>query len=140
MSPFFQPPTVDDVGPVPPERLPIPPFPRGRPEDRLFAHYKSRARGRTVLLLKAGGCAILDYPIQMVPAWQEVGDPFTETGIGGYLYTDLDRVFLGGHKYEITDAEAARLTACGYGDGISYEHWGDLTTRTWDSLNTWEEP
>lgn len=138
--PFFEPPTVDDVGPVPPDWVPVPPIPFGRPEQRLFAHMKSRARGRTVLLLKAGGCVILDYPTQMVPAWQDEGDPFTENGIGGYLYTDLDRVFLGGHRYEINDAEAVRLTVCGYGSGITYERWGDLSGRAWQSLNTWEAP
>lgn len=138
--PIFSPPVVDDVGPVPADWVPVPPIPYGKPAQRLFAHMKSRARGRTVLLLKAGGCAIFDYPVQQVPPWQGEGDPFTETGIGGYAYTDIDRVFLGGHIYYVTDAEATRLINCGYGGGITYGTWGSLSSRSWGSLNTWEAP
>lgn len=115
-------------------------FPQGSPEQRLWGHYRSRPRGRTILLLSAGTCVALDWPAQVVPTEPAEGDPFTESGIGGYLYTEIDRVFLGGHVYRITDEEAARLTTCGYGAGISTDTWESLEDDTWGSLDSWEDP
>lgn len=115
----FETPTVDDVPPVPGDWLPIPPFPGGTPEQRLFSHFKNRARGHTIILLKTGDAVQIDYPVQQVPAWQEVGDPFTETGLAGYSYTDIARVFLGGHVSVIDEDEAVLLTVAGYGAGIA---------------------
>lgn len=146
---FFEPPTVDDVGPVPADWLPIPALPRGRPEQRLFAHMKSRARGRTVILLKTGDAFATDYPVQQVPPWQETGDPFTESGLAGYPYTDIARVFLGGHVDIVNSDEATLLTAAGFGDGLTpipappprQLHWGALADDTWlnffNNYGTW---
>lgn len=93
-----------------------------------------------MLLLTGGGCAIVDYPAQTVPATQEEGDPFTEVGIAGYTYDQLDRVFLGGHVYDITEEEAERLIACGYGEGVTGDPtWEGAEDHTWDSLGNWEE-
>jgi hypothetical protein len=113
--PTFEPPVVYENPPVLED---VPPFPQGTPQQRLFSHYRSRPRGRTILLLSAGGCVALDYPTQMVPGDPAEGDPFTESGLGPYLYTEIDRIFTGGHVYEITEEEADRLTTCGYGSGI----------------------
>lgn len=115
MCPTFQPPTIDENPPVLGD---VPPFPQGTPEQRLWGHYRSRPRGRTVLLLSAGGCALLDYPSQLVPGDPSEGDPWIEVGLGGYLYTEIDRIFMGGHVYRITSEEAERLTECGYGGGV----------------------
>lgn len=145
----FEPPTVDDVPPVPSDWLPIPPIPGGRPEQRLFAHFKNRARGRTVILLKTGAAFAVDYPVQQVPAWQEVGDPFTETGLAGYPYSDIARVFLGGHIDIVNSDEATLLTAAGFGAGLTpipdpsprELHWGALADDTWlnfaNNYGTW---
>lgn len=141
---FFEPPTVDDVPPVPSDWLPIPALPGGRPERRLFAHFKNRARGRTVILLKTGAAFATDYPTQMVPAWQDQGDPFTESGLAGYPYSQIARVFLGGH-IDIVDAdEATLLTAAGFGAGLTPVpepppanlRWGALAGGTWADFAT----
>lgn len=120
--PTFQPPTVDDVPPVVGD---VPPFPFGGPQVRLFGHFKSRARGRTVLLFKNGTCTVLDWPTQTVNSdpTQGDGDVWTEEGIGGYLYSDIARVFTGGHIHYVTDAEAAALAACG-GYTVTTCGWG----------------
>lgn len=141
---YFEGPTVDDVPPVPPDWLPIPVLPSGRPEQRLFAHFKNRARGRTVILLTSGDAFAVDYPTQMVPAWQDQGDPFTETGLAGYAYTDIARVFLGGHIDIVDSDEAELLTAAGFGDGLtpipepppSELRWGALAGGTWEDFAT----
>lgn len=141
---FFEPPTVDDVPPVPADWLPIPALPGGRPERRLFAHFKSRARGRTVILLKNGTAFVTDYPVQQVPGWQGVGDPFTESGLAGYSYTEIARVFLGGHVDIVNSAEADLLTAAGFGAGLTpipdpsprTLRWGALAGGTWADFAT----
>lgn len=114
--PTFVAPTVDDVPPV---LKRVPGFPQGDPQTRLFAHYKSRARGRTLLWLVGDTFVLVDWPAQLVPVDPSEGDPFTESGIAGYEYVDIYRVFMGGHIYEITSAEATILTAAGYGSGIT---------------------
>jgi hypothetical protein len=141
---YFEPPTVDDVPPVPADWLPIPPIPAGRPEQRLFAHFKNRTRGRTVILLETGDAFATDYPVQQVPAWQEQGDPFTETGLAGYSYTDIARVFLGGHVDIVNADEATLLTSAGFGAGLtpipepppSDLRWGALAGGTWSDFAT----
>lgn len=141
---FFEPPTVDDVPPVPSDWLPIPALPGGRPERRLFAHFKNRARGRTVILLKTGAAFATDYPVQMVPAWQDQGDPFTESGLAGYPYSQIARVFLGGHIDIVDAAEATLLTAAGFGAGLTpipepppaNLRWGALAGGTWSDFAT----
>ncbi|HEY4410484.1 MAG TPA: hypothetical protein VGO87_11420 [Acidimicrobiia bacterium] len=136
----FETPVAFDVGPLPADWLPVPRIPYGSPEQRMAAHRRSLPRGRTILLLKDGTCRQVDYPVQMVPAWQEDGDPFTQIGIAGYLYSDIARIFYGGHVDYVNSAEAAQLTTCGYGAGLSQVHWSDLTGDTWESLDTWENP
>ncbi len=110
MSPTFQPPTVDDVPPV----LDGPyPWPTGPVEYRLFSHYKNRARGRTVILKKDGTCITCDNPVQMVSQDNDQVSVFLEQGLQEIPYTDIARVFLGGHIYYVTDDEAAQLAECG---------------------------
>lgn len=124
--PTFQPPTVDDVPPVLAHQAA--PWPRGPIEYRLFAHFKQRARGRTLILLKTG-CVVegpFDWPPQLVntdPS-EGNGDVFTEQGLAGIPYTQIDQVFMGGHIYEISDAQATCLTTAGYGAGITYCGFG----------------
>lgn len=108
--PTFQPPTVDENPPV---LRDVPPFPYGGPEIRFYGHMKSRARGRTILLLNSGSCVTLDWPTQTVNTDPSEGDVWTEQGIGGYTYSQIARVFTGGHVYYVTDAEAAALLVCG---------------------------
>lgn len=114
--PLFQPPVVYDNPPVL-EDVPI--FPRGTPQQRLFGHMRSRPRGRTILLLKAGPCVAVDYPTQLVPGSPAEGDVWTEQGLAGYTYDEIARVFMGGHVYVVSDAEAAQLVTCGYGSGLT---------------------
>lgn len=76
------------------------------PEDRrninlLLRHYKPHQKG--VTLLKVGG------------VWQLVSYPSINQ------LRDAERVLLGGHVHEVTDAEATELTAAGYGDRINLE-------------------
>lgn len=86
--PTFTPPTVDDL----PALLPTT---RGPARD-LWKWHGGHARGRTVL--KEGG------------AYSTV-DAFAETQA---RLTAADFVYLGGHVYEVSAAEAAALTAAGY--------------------------
>lgn len=88
MSPTFHPPTADT----------LPPTVKGLPGNGaaylLLRHFKSRARGRTVLKT-AGVYATVDNPTQ------EQLDAATE-------------VYLGGHVYTVSDAVATALAAAGY--------------------------
>lgn len=109
--PIFQPPTIDDVPPV----IDGPyPWPTGPIEYRLFGHYRNRPRGRTVILKTDGTCVgPLDWPAQLVSQDNDTFSVFVEQGLAGVPYTDIARVFTGGHIYYVTDAEAAQLLACG---------------------------
>jgi hypothetical protein len=85
---------------------------------RLFRHYGSRARGRTVILKTDGTAVVVDYPVQ----YHLDSDPFTQAGWNNILFRDIQAVFLGGHEYVITDATAEQLAAQGVGgtiDGVS---------------------
>jgi hypothetical protein len=95
--PSFSPPTVDDSGPVSFDRNDLTLNPLG---FRLFRHFKSRARGRTVLKSVAGVYTTVDTPTQ---------DEIDAAAI----------CYLGGHIYPISAAEATALTAAGYGAYIS---------------------
>lgn len=119
--PTFQPPTVDDVPAV---IGPVPPFPRGTPKQRFFSHMKSRARGRTLIYKTDGTFVLVDWPAQMVRNDSSEGDVFIEQGLAGIPYTDIRRVFMGGHIHSITQAEANALTAAGFSDGLG----GNLLT------------
>lgn len=68
---------------------PVPPL-----SQRLMRHFKSRARGRSVLLLDG------EYQTVDTPSQAQI-DLATE-------------VYLGGHVYEVTGAQAAALEAAGY--------------------------
>jgi len=58
------------------------------------------------------------------PRLQDVGDPFTESGLADIPYTSIARVFTGGHGLLRDDAEAAALLACG-GHPSHSCGWGD---------------
>lgn len=65
---------------------------------RLFGHFAAHRRGYTV---------------------RKVGDTYIQ---GTEVYSDdqnsADVLYLGGHTYEVSDDEAAALTAAGYGDNL----------------------
>lgn len=89
--PIFNPPTVDDVPRVLPST-------RG-PAYWLFRHY-AQTRGRTVLKSAAGVYTTVDTPT------------VDECAAAAAVY-------LGGHQYVVSDAEAAALTSAGYGACLS---------------------
>lgn len=137
----FQPPVVFDVSPLTEDLLPIPNFPRGTPKQRFYSHMNMRPRGRTIILLKTGVCVAVDWPSQMVPSPPEPGDPFIESGIAGYPYTEIARVFMGGHVEPVNAAEANLLAAAGYGAGLTplsphQTTWNDLRATRWNELLT----
>lgn len=105
MSPVYFPPTTDDVPPV----LPPDKYGGDLTAYRLFAHYKSRARGRTVILKTDNTCVVVDWPIE------ETGSNFDITSIGGVPVAQISRVFMGGHTHSVTSAEQSALQACGAG-------------------------
>lgn len=84
--PVFQPPTADLVPPFPPTTT--------GPARRLFAHYKARARGQSVL--RTAGV----YATVVTPSQTQI-DSATE-------------YYAGGHVYTVTQAVADALTAAGY--------------------------
>lgn len=115
--PTFQPPTIDDVPPVTGERHP---WPTGPAEYRLFSHYKNRARGRTLILKTDGTVAgPFDWPTQLVYNENTPASSFVTQGLAEIPNSAIARVFTGGHIHYVSAAEAALLTAAGYGSGIS---------------------
>lgn len=92
----FNPPTDDVVPPVylswPDHYRPVP-----RLSQRLFRHYKPRARGRNVYLL-VGGTVTETQPADM---------------------STVSKIFYGGHVEPVNDAEVTILTAAGYGAFIT---------------------
>lgn len=119
----FQPPYIDDVPPI----LDGPyPWPTGPIEYRFFGHMKNRARGRTLILLKSGAVVgPLDWPAQVASQDNDTFTVFAEEGLGGQLYTNVARVFTGGHIYYITAAEAQLLDTAGFGAGITQKNWNE---------------
>lgn len=93
----FSPPIVDDSGPVSFDANELATNPLG---FRLFRHYKARARGRTVLKSVGGVYSTVDTPSQ---------DQIDAAAV----------CYLGGHVYSVSSAEAAALTAAGYGAYLS---------------------
>jgi len=110
VSPAFQPPTADEVPPVDSGAHP---WPTGPAQWRLFSHYKSRARGVTVVLKTDGTCVTVQYPAQLTYSENTPASSFAEQGLADIPYSDIARVFTGGHVHYVTDAEAAALLACG---------------------------
>lgn len=90
--PQFQPPTVADVPRVLPDTT--------GPGYWLFRHFSPLVRGRSVLKAHDGTYSTVDTP---------TGDQIDAAAVA----------YIGGHCYEITDAEAASLTSAGYGACIS---------------------
>lgn len=88
--PTFQPPTVDDSGPIAGDT-------RGL-ERRAMRHYKARARGLSVIKRLDGSYYTTTAP-----------DQLTETPPAVAI------CYLGGYVYAVTTAEAAALTAAGFG-------------------------
>ena len=97
---MFEPPTDNFVFPVP--HTPDTEMGLMSQEEKLkrnlARHYVSHPRGRNVFLLNDG--TITE---------NEPGDP-----------TTVSRVYHGAHRNIVTDAEAAALTAAGYGAYITY--------------------
>lgn len=74
-------------------------YPVPKLSQRLFRHFAPGTRGQTVLKIN-GTYATYDCPTN----------------------TDMDsatEIYQGGHVYTVTTAQAAALTAAGYGSGIS---------------------
>ena len=69
---------------------------RNEDADNLFRFYKPLLRGRNVYILNDGTITENEHP----PA-------------------EFQKVYYGGHIYTITDAEAATLSAAGYGSRIT---------------------
>ena len=88
--PTFVPPTADTVSPV----LADP-----HPGNALFRHYKRRACGRSVLKESGVYTTVDNPPADRVNA--------------------ADVAYIGGHRYEVTAAEATALTNAGYGAYLS---------------------
>ncbi len=91
--PSFQPPSHDVVPPVyldwPDRYRPVPPL-----AQRLMRHFKSRARGRTVL--KIDGV----YKTYDMPTANQIAA--------------ASEVYQGGHVYQVTQTVADALEAAGY--------------------------
>lgn len=97
MSPVFSPPTVDDGPAVDFDKKEMEENPLGY---RLFRHSRGRTRGRTVLKAADGTYTTVDTPTQ---------DQVDAAAVA----------YMGGRVYQITAAEAASLTAAGYGSNIN---------------------
>lgn len=92
--PAFTPPVVNDVPAINYEPG-VDPLAR-----RLFRHFGSNPRGRTVLKSPAGVYTTVDNPSQ---------DQIDAAAV----------TYMGGHVYFVSVAEAAALTAAGYGAWIN---------------------
>lgn len=103
----FTPPVVFDMGPINPDT-------QGN-QRRLFGNYHPHARGLNIWKL-ADGSFSQDQPYPLVtPQDAEQGVlPQGQAVAVTYLY-----VYYGGHSYQVSAAEAAALTAAGYGANIS---------------------
>ena len=111
-----------------PTALVVPPVAAGENDDplavRLFGHYHNRPQGYAVV--KYGDGTYSPYPGVLNPSqYDEVGLRQT-AGVAGSYSGDVQsdrmpyvQVYLGGHIYQVTAAEADALTAAGYGAGIS---------------------
>lgn len=90
--PTFQVPPQDIAGPIyvaPDRAMPVSPL-----ATMLFRHYKSRARGPNL--------------------WKLVDGTYTYNQPYPLDETTISITYYGGHIYEVTDAEAAALTAAGF--------------------------
>lgn len=97
--PSFQPPNASTVpGHYVGGNDPL--YPVTRQGQRLGALLGTRPRGRTVLKAANGTYSTVDYPTI---------DQIAAAAVA----------YLGGHVYAVSDAEAAALTAAGYGGGIT---------------------
>lgn len=94
---------------------------------RLFRYHGPAPRGRSVILKTDGTCMVVDTPVQ---------NPSGDGGYQGIPAADIARLFQGGHVYQISDAEAALLTAC---LGLAViETWGELAGLVWgDGPGEW---
>lgn len=96
MPSTFEPPVAMDLPSVAHPSEPT----QTRLNFKLFRHYGPRGpRGRTVLKVD-GAYATYDYPTQD-------------------QIDSAEEVYLGGHKYTVSDSVAAALTSAGYGDRLS---------------------
>lgn len=70
---------------------------RGRLAHALFKHFDNLPVGRNIYRLKNG------VYVENEPA----------------VWDDIDKIYYGGHDYEVTDDEVVELTAAGYGAYIT---------------------
>lgn len=90
----FNPPTVNDLPGINPDSKGL--------ARKLFRYYGGNPRGRSVVLVN-GHWTTMDYPL-------------SESFVQGKDGVDF---FLGGHIYTVTSAQAAALTADGYGANLT---------------------
>jgi hypothetical protein len=100
----------------------------------LFRHYTSRQAGVNVYKL-SDGTYVQDYPTSensntnipypYDPNWamglgviSYAYDPVSNTVTEGVLSPYIVQIYYGGHSYTVSTAEAAALTAAGYGGDI----------------------
>lgn len=107
MSHSFTPPTEDSVPAVYLGRDSYRPVPVL--SQRLFRHYPQRTAGVNIYKL-VDGSYTTTQPYPYIDASVQPGQPGDTTVLITYL---------GGHSYEVSDAEAAALTAAGYGANIT---------------------
>lgn len=105
---IFTPPTVADMGPVNPDTEGL--------QRRLFGFYKPHQRGINVWKL-ADGTYTQDQPWPLVTP-QDAKEGVLPIGTTATAVTYLI-VYYGGHSYQVSDAEAAALTAAGYGSNLT---------------------
>lgn len=104
----FRPPTDLISGPINPDTTGL--------ERRLMGYFPPAPRGRNVWVLPDGTFTeVQPWPLVSVAEANQgvlpIGDTTT---VATYVF-----VYLGGHEYPLSDAEAAALTAAGYGDFIT---------------------
>ena len=100
-------------------------------QKRLFKYFKPLPRGVTVYLLQDGtyvqdaatpenSNTAIPYPIGAPGNFvSRQWDPYTLTEIDTPVINPVVKYYLGGHANQVTTAEAASLTAAGYGDCLS---------------------
>jgi hypothetical protein len=124
--PTFTPPAVFDVPPVSVADDKWSPAtevanPLGQ---RLMRFFGTRPRGQNIFLMTDGTVANGDDAEPYPATDQQPNNALAQSWYGGVM-TDFPvenpvvTVFYGGHSYEITTAQAATLTAAGYGANIT---------------------
>lgn len=108
----FSPPTADSIPPVylaPDRYRPVPKI-----SQRLFRYYPARSRGINLYKL-ANGSYTTTPP-----------SPLLDASVVPASEANVVQTYLGGHVYHVDNAEAARLTAAGYGASVDVTQWSEL--------------